>query len=322
MNNVTKNKYCIYCGKELDGSSEHVLQECLGARWQNEFIMCSECNNLFGNTIDCNLKNVFDIFLNWSGVKSKKGKYTDCIWQSNTNIPVRQSGKNGQFIFYSFKKQPLSHDECIRINCETSDPSKVSNIIKNLSNQPDIKKIEIKNFQTTMESLNGYHKNIDIGVDCYIALRKSMINMWLCTLDKFLLDKSIDLKQYSIERELIKKDALKIRDCAVSYQKDGKKNNSHLIAIFKKAEQYGLMNNFFVVSWQSQSKNFFQQIIEDNKLKLFHSMMVIKESSCLWGLVSLFNHITFLFKLSESSVLPECGNAVFFHTQVLKRFFF
>ena len=321
VDDAIKNRKCIYCGKELDGSSEHVLQESLGAKWHNEYILCAECNNLFGNTVDYRLKNDFDIFLNWLGIKSKKGKYTDITWLTKANTSVVQSGKNGHFIFPLEKKQLHCQNGCLRLTLKTSNLRDITNTISKLSKQPSFNKVEIKNIHTTYESLDGSFKNIDISVDSSIALRKSLTNMWLCTTDKIFLDKSIDAKQYSIEMELITKEAMKIRKCFGALKKGSNNNNTSLETIYNKVMEQGFFDDLFVAHWVGRSKINIKRVLRKKGLNLFHYMMIFKVSSCLWGIITLFNNITFLFKLSENSVLPEGCFSAFFNLKNYSHFF-
>jgi HNH endonuclease len=46
---------CLYCPRALNGSDEHVILSAIGGRKSSTRILCSECNNRFGSTIDAEL---------------------------------------------------------------------------------------------------------------------------------------------------------------------------------------------------------------------------------------------------------------------------
>lgn len=63
---------CIYCKKNEADSFEHIIQNCLGSNIKSKDILCSECNNLFGRTIDLSLSKFFEFSRNKFMVKGKR----------------------------------------------------------------------------------------------------------------------------------------------------------------------------------------------------------------------------------------------------------
>src|ERR1700747_1977114 len=51
---MEKINQCIFCDKALDGNTkpEHILLNALGGRKTTSKVICSDCNNRFGGTID------------------------------------------------------------------------------------------------------------------------------------------------------------------------------------------------------------------------------------------------------------------------------
>jgi hypothetical protein len=51
---------CLYCSSALDGSSEHVILNAIGGRKESKRLICSSCNQLFGNSIDRDFLKAID----------------------------------------------------------------------------------------------------------------------------------------------------------------------------------------------------------------------------------------------------------------------
>jgi hypothetical protein len=64
---------CIYCGKPLDGSKEHIIPNSLNGRLTSRDIICSTCNNYFGSKLDPTVKVVLNPLLLVFGLKNASG---------------------------------------------------------------------------------------------------------------------------------------------------------------------------------------------------------------------------------------------------------
>ncbi|RYZ18782.1 MAG: hypothetical protein EOO10_25255 [Chitinophagaceae bacterium] len=50
---------CIFCSNPLDGSDEHIIPDSLNGRLHSKGIICSDCNQHFGEKLDPVLKECF-----------------------------------------------------------------------------------------------------------------------------------------------------------------------------------------------------------------------------------------------------------------------
>lgn len=66
-------KKCIYCSKPLDGSREHIIPDSLNGRLTSKDLICSECNNKFGVSLDPTLKELFNPLLLLLNANNAKG---------------------------------------------------------------------------------------------------------------------------------------------------------------------------------------------------------------------------------------------------------
>lgn len=277
---------CIYCGNAEATSSEHILQDSLGSDFQRKNILCPECNNLLGRTIDGNLAKEFLFFRNYLSISGKKGNVPTCQMEDVSGNKIARNGDTGAI---STMEKP---DVIIRKNSDgtqvisvTSQISNTEGIIKGLEkgfikDGVEIKSISVNEYRA--EPVGMLKAEISFSLPTYIALRKSLINFWC------LLRRVQDLS-------LIQAEAKKIYDFA----KFCDHNNSDEDRV-QYAKSLGLDGFPLTVKISTSAKN----ILKGNAL-LYNSIFLVNVGGSLYGGVCLFNEIPWGFKISDTSSISN-----------------
>lgn len=58
---MEQQKKCVYCNQLItDVSMEHIIQQALGGRYESPGILCPECNEFIGASIDVPFNRIFN----------------------------------------------------------------------------------------------------------------------------------------------------------------------------------------------------------------------------------------------------------------------
>lgn len=74
-------KNCYTCGSSDASSKEHVIPNALGGRWKARGLLCRECNQLLGRTIDATLSQELGVWMNLSSLSRERGGVpNETVW--------------------------------------------------------------------------------------------------------------------------------------------------------------------------------------------------------------------------------------------------
>jgi hypothetical protein len=71
---------CIFCKKPLNDSDEHIIPECLNGKLHSRTLICKDCNNKYGVSIDASVKKLFNpilLLLGFDNANSVQSKDPD-----------------------------------------------------------------------------------------------------------------------------------------------------------------------------------------------------------------------------------------------------
>ncbi|ATD82069.1 MULTISPECIES: HNH endonuclease [Desulfovibrio] len=171
---------CIYCESEEPTSSEHILQNALGADWERIGILCPTCNSLFGNTIDRILADDFVFFRNYLAIKGKKGEVPDLIGTLPDGTSFTRKGETADLL----KKIPpdvqqianeASH-KIFSVHAQVLQTEGVRKGIEKGAVRDGFPNMftEVRDYEATNPGIQSY--TISINVATVVALCKSIIN--------------------------------------------------------------------------------------------------------------------------------------------------
>ncbi len=277
---------CIYCGKEEAASSEHILQDSLGADWERKNILCGTCNNLFGRTIDKALANEFVFFRNFLSIRGKRGDVPALHMENENGEKIKRDGTTGDITTLS-KPQIAKHDTgdgtyTISVNTEVAKTDKIyEDILKGLKR----KGLKIGTTSTnkyTAEPVGMMRAELVFTLPTYIALRKSLLNYW-CYLRR----------DYEIAE--IKSEAKKVHAFAEFCDK-----NQSTEERVEFAKNLGIDGFPLSIDISSTAKE-----VMRGKSTIFDSIFLIPRGKELYGGVCLFNEIQWGFKISNNTSMDD-----------------
>lgn len=91
-------KTCLFCASQLDGQTkpEHILLNVLGGRMTSRSLICSDCNNRFGSSIDAAVANQVGVFRSLLQLPTGDGKPPPILKRVNAGddvINIRNDGR-------------------------------------------------------------------------------------------------------------------------------------------------------------------------------------------------------------------------------------
>jgi hypothetical protein len=182
---------CIYCGKKLDGSNEHILQESLGSSLKSSKIVCSTCNCRFGKTIDKPFSDFYALLCNQLGIKGKSSSNVSQKFGKQITLRNSANGKkltiDGDQRIGSQEKPRVKLDKdaqgkIISGSVSGTNRDAVDKVIKSISKGQDnditmeiisqkIETIEPDSFFDTLEIANSHFKGIKKSILNLIAYK-------------------------------------------------------------------------------------------------------------------------------------------------------
>lgn len=288
---------CIYCGKLLDNSSEHILQECLGAKWESKSILCKECNKLFGDSIDRMLGEPFVFFRCYLGVRGKRNRIPDLKGIVNGyGVEFIKDGSTGELVKKGQKYVRMENRE---------DGSKVAHIEGDIGNVVRIAEemmgnLAKKGFTTSDSRYSGYRAEpagalktrLVFSLPVFIAIMKSLVNYCRMVLTEGDMERILPL-------------AGKIHAFAQFCQ------NEHDEATrVTKAHEMGIAGYPLVVKASERA----EAAIKGQR-NIFHALCLIPKEDGLYGAACLFNVIWWGFKLSDETCFPQQPQIVVFDVE-------
>jgi hypothetical protein len=289
---------CIYCGKEEAASSEHILQDSLGADWERKSILCGACNNLFGRTIDKALANEFVFFRNFLSIRGKRGDVPTLHMENENGEKIKRDGTTGDITTLA-KPQIAKHDTgdgtyTISVNAEVAKTDKIYEDI--------LKGLKRKGLKIGATSTNKYAAQpvwndagrADFTLPTYIALRKSLLNYW-CYLRR-------DQEIAEIESEA-KKIHVFAKFCDANQSTEERD---------KLAANLGIDGFPLSIDISSTAKE-----IMRGQSTIFDSIFLVPIDKELYGGVCLFNEIQWGFKISNNTSMNN--NPIITTVDIMKR---
>ena len=278
---------CIYCGIAEATSSEHILQDSLGANFEKKNILCQECNNLFGRTVDRVLADEFIFFKNYLSIKGKRGKIPKYEMKDVEGKIITRDGKTGAIT----TENPVKYNSMVTNSdgtqsiTMTAEVSKTEGILKSIK-----KNLAKQGLSVASLTVNEYHAEssgelkaqIDISLLTYVALKKSLINFWC------FLRKDQDLLQ-------IRAEAKKIYDFAKFCE-----SNACSADRIQFAKQLNIETIPLIVQISERAKKAMQ-----GKAFLFNSIFLVDFAGTLHGGICLFNSVLWGFKLSTAPAITQ-----------------
>lgn len=289
---------CIYCGKEEATSSEHILQDALGADWERKNILCGTCNNLFGRTIDKVLANEFVFFRNFLSIRGKRGDVPALHMENENGEKIKRDGATGDIATLS-KPQIAKHDTgdgtyTISVNSEVAKTEKIyEDILKGLERK-GLKIVSTSINKYTAEPVGRIRAKLVFTLPTYIALRKSLLNYWCCL-----------RRDYEIAE--IENEAKKVHAFAEFCDKNQSTENR-----LEFAKNLGINGFPLSIDISSTAKK-----IMRGKSTVFNSIFLIPNGKELYGGVCLFNEIQWGFKISNNTSMN--GNPIITTIDIMEK---
>lgn len=273
---------CIYCGRVGDDSSEHVLQNSLGAHWETKSILCKECNELFGNTIDKSLAEEFAFFMNFLSIKGKRGGIPSVEMTTPEGDVVTRNGNTGSITTQGnvrVKKEKINDNSyCVSVRCDVANSGKIFDDIRKGAEKRGFKISEIITQDYDAEPMGMLHRGLSFSTSTYVALRKSVVNYW-CSQRR---DQDIDNIQVEAKK-------------IYSFAKFCKENSS-CEARVAYAKELGIDGFPLTIELSEAVKELISR-----SAGLFHSIFLVEHDGTLFGGVYLFNNIGWGFKLHDTA---------------------
>ncbi|MCK2053802.1 HNH endonuclease [Methylobacterium sp. 37f] len=138
---------CIFCDTTLDRSTkpEHVLLNALGGRKTTTQVICSECNNQFGNGIDKALSAQVEVIRNMLQMKSGTGKAAPMLRKVQAGSEIVNMYGDGMIEPvvkpFSFEKSP---DGSFNVEINVSSLEEVDRLIPNIAASLGMPEAEIR----------------------------------------------------------------------------------------------------------------------------------------------------------------------------------
>ena len=180
-------KRCIFCSEQLTKNTppEHILHNALGGRKTTKQVICGNCNNAFGGTIDKALTSQVELIRNHLQLKSGAGKPPPMIrgmQAGDTTFDYRKDGtpkKSGKPFTVEIE------DNNVSVSVETSSFGEFEKLIPNIAAQAGISPEELtkqmmqEEFTITSIPLNRVRVQQSFGgTDAIRSMAKSCLILW------------------------------------------------------------------------------------------------------------------------------------------------
>lgn len=286
---------CLFCGKCLDNSSEHILQECLGAKWEAKSILCKSCNKVFGDTIDRDLAEVFNFFCNFLRIRGKRGRIPRLEGLvSQAGEEFVRTGDTGEFV--SKNQNKVTVEECedgsgvvLHIEGEYGYVAHMAEEQRKSFEKKGYTVLAPKNPEYRTEAIGPLGLPVPLSLPVYIALQKSLLNYCRLVLPEE-------------EQARVAPLAHAIHDFAHFCKKSG-----DVSARAAMASECGLKGFPLIVTATERA----QAAIKGDR-SLFHALFLIPKADGLYGGVCLFNEMWWGFKLTNEPGFPSGPHLVVF----------
>lgn len=179
---------CIFCSNELTETTkpEHILPNALGGRKTARRTICSDCNNVFGGSIDKCLASQIEIIRNMLQLKSGAGKAPPMLRniQSGTQTVNFRNDGTQELSGKPFEIEKLE-DGTVAVQICSRSEVEFQKTIPNLAAQLGIpieqvvQKIEVSDIFQIVKPVDKVHHSLSFGgADALRSIAKSCLVLW------------------------------------------------------------------------------------------------------------------------------------------------
>ena len=128
---------CLFCEHELNASTkpEHVLLNALGGRRKSTRLICSDCNNEFGSTIDAALASQVPAIRNTLQLPSGTGKPPPSLKKVQAGADIVDFRNDGTPELTGAPFRFVPDGDGLRIEIDARSPEHLNSLIPNIASK-------------------------------------------------------------------------------------------------------------------------------------------------------------------------------------------
>ncbi len=185
---VFRMSHCIFCQSELTDSTtyEHILPNALGGRKTTRRVICSDCNNVFGGSIDKSLTSQVDVIRNLLQLKSGTGKAPPMLRkiQSGTETVNFRNDGTPESTGKPFAID-IQDDGSAMVQIKARSAEELQKLIPHIAAQLKIsvdeveEKVKSADVSQITQPLDGVHHRLSFGgIEALRSITKSCLVLW------------------------------------------------------------------------------------------------------------------------------------------------